>query len=275
MSIYKNDKLIYVAQCVDSLLKQTFKDFHVYVQYDGVVESGIEHFFMELNDSRFHVYGRDENYGLAYSLNELLTIVLSKGYDYVLRMDADDICLSNRFEKQIIYMNNHKNIDICGGHIEEMDENKKSIGVIRYPLSHDEMKCFFGKRNPLAHMSVIFRKSYFHKAGLYPVDTDKDEDTIFWLNGFLSGCKFANIDEVLVRVRVNKDFYLRRNGLSKSLSDLKNRCLVISKSYLVNVNYVKEFRYEKVVMDDGKEFKIGPRYKDKIRKSYIELMRIS
>ena len=140
MSIYKNDKLIYVAQCVDSLLKQTFKDFHVYVQYDGVVESGIEHFFMELNDSRFHVYGRDENYGLAYSLNELLTIVLSKGYDYVLRMDADDICLSNRFEKQIIYMNNHKNIDICGGHIEEMDENKKSIGVIRYPLSHDEMK---------------------------------------------------------------------------------------------------------------------------------------
>ena len=238
MSIYKNDKLIYVAQCVDSLLKQTFKDFHVYVQYDGVVESGIEHFFMELNDSRFHVYGRDENYGLAYSLNELLTIVLSKGYDYVLRMDADDICLSNRFEKQIIYMNNHKNIDICGGHIEEMDENKKSIGVIRYPLSHDEMKCFFGKRNPFAHMSVIFRKSYFHKAGLYPVDTDKDEDTIFWLNGFLSGCKFANIDEVLVRVRVNKDFYLRRNGLSKSLSDLKNRCLVIRKLNLSYVNYI-------------------------------------
>ena len=178
MSIYKNDKLIYVAQCVDSLLKQTFKDFHVYVQYDGVVESGIEHFFMELNDSRFHVYGRDENYGLAYSLNELLTIVLSKGYDYVLRMDADDICLSNRFEKQIIYMNNHKNIDICGGHIEEMDENKKSIGVIRYPLSHDEMKCFFGKRNPLAHMSVIFRKSYFHKAGLYPVEALKTMVTI-------------------------------------------------------------------------------------------------
>lgn len=79
MSIYKNDKLIYVAQCVDSLLKQTFKDFHVYVQYDGVVESGIEHFFMELNDSRFHVYGRDENYGLAYSLNELLTIYYLKG----------------------------------------------------------------------------------------------------------------------------------------------------------------------------------------------------
>lgn len=57
-------------------------------------------------------------------------------------------------------------------------------------------------------------------------------------NGFLSGCKFANIDEVLVRVRVNKDFYLRRNGLSKSLSDLKNRCLVIRKLNLSYVNYI-------------------------------------
>lgn len=78
MSIYKNDKLMYVAKCVDSLLKQTFEDFHVYIQYDGVVEDDIEHFFMELNDSRFHVYSRDENYGLAYSLNELLTIILTK-----------------------------------------------------------------------------------------------------------------------------------------------------------------------------------------------------
>ncbi|WP_349875700.1 glycosyltransferase, partial [Bacteroides cellulosilyticus] len=83
MSIYKNDKLMYVAKCVDSLLKQTFEDFHVYIQYDGVVEDDIEHFFMELNDSRFHVYSRDENYGLAYSLNELLTIILTKNYDYI------------------------------------------------------------------------------------------------------------------------------------------------------------------------------------------------
>lgn len=45
MSIYKNDKLMYVAKCVDSLLKQTFEDFHVYIQYDGVVEDDIEHFF--------------------------------------------------------------------------------------------------------------------------------------------------------------------------------------------------------------------------------------
>ena len=156
-------------------------------------------------------------------------------------MDADDICISDRFEKQIAYMKRCKNVDICGGYIEEMDENEKCIGIIKYPLTHEEMKLFFAKRNPLAHMSVVFRKSYFHKAGLYPIDTDKDEDTIFWLNGFLSGCKFANIDQVLVRVRVNSNFYLRRSGLSKSLSDLRNRCLVIKKLNLSYVNYIFVF----------------------------------
>lgn len=241
MSIYKNDKLMYVAKCVNSMLKQTFGDFHVYIQYDGVVEDDIKYFFMELNDTRFHVYSRNENYGLAYSLNELLKIILTKEYDYIIRMDADDICISNRFEKQIIFMEQHKNIDICGSYIEEMDENEKCIGLIKYPSIHDEMKTFFGKRNPLAHPSVIFRKSYFQKAGLYPVDTDKDEDTIFWLNGFLSGCQFANIEQVLVRMRVNSNFYSRRNGLSKSLSDLKNRCLVIRKLNLSSVNYIFAF----------------------------------
>lgn len=241
MSIYKNDKLMYVVKCVNSLLEQTFGDFDVYIQYDGVVEDDIKHFFMELNDTRFHVYSRNENYGLAYSLNELLKIILTKGYDYIIRMDADDICISDRFEKQIIFMEQHKNVDICGGYIEEMDENEKGIGVVKYPLTHNEMKSYFAKRNPLAHMSIIFRKSYFQKAGLYPVDTDKDEDTIFWLNGFLSGCQFANIEQVLVRVRVNRNFYSRRNGLSKSLSDLKNRCLVIKKLKLAYVNYIFAF----------------------------------
>lgn len=241
MSIYKNDKLIYVEKCVDSFIKQSFEDFHVYIQYDGVVENDIKYFFAGLNDTRFHILSRSENCGLAYSMNELLAIILTKEYDYIIRMDADDICIPDRFEKQITYMEQHKNIDICGGYIEEMNENEKGAGVIKYPLTHDKMKYSFAKRNPLAHVSVIFRKSYFLKAGLYPIDTNRDEDTMFWLNGFLSGCRFANIDQVVVRVRVNDDFYRRRNGLSKSLSDLKNRCLVIKKLNLSYVNYIFVF----------------------------------
>lgn len=70
-------------------------------------------------------------------------------------------------------------------------------------------------------------------------------------------------------------FYKKLDEVEAQLVQMNIKFLRISKSYLVNMNYVKEFRYEKVVMDDGKEFKIDPKYKDKIRKSYIELMRIS
>lgn len=70
-------------------------------------------------------------------------------------------------------------------------------------------------------------------------------------------------------------FYKKLDEVEAQLEQMNIKFLRISKSYLVNMNYVKEFRFEIVVMDDSKEFKIGPKYKDKVRKSYIELMRIS
>ena len=70
-------------------------------------------------------------------------------------------------------------------------------------------------------------------------------------------------------------FYKKLDEVEMQLEQMDVKFLRISKSYLVNMNYVKEFRYEKVVMDDGKELRIGPKYKDKIRKSYIEMMRKS
>lgn len=67
-------------------------------------------------------------------------------------------------------------------------------------------------------------------------------------------------------------FYKKLDEVEMQIEKMDVKFLRISKSYLVNMNYVKEFRYEKVVMDDGKELRIGPAYKDKIRKSYLEMM---
>lgn len=70
-------------------------------------------------------------------------------------------------------------------------------------------------------------------------------------------------------------FYKKLDEVEIQLEQMNIKFLRISKSYMVNMNYVKEFRYEKVVMDDGRELKIGPKYKDQIRKKYLELMRMS
>ena len=241
ISVYKNDKLSAFQSCIYSLLKQTYKDIDIWIQFDGVVNELIESFLAYLNDNRIYIKKREQNKGLACSLNELLQEILPKDYQYIARMDADDICFPDRFELQIKYMEEHPEVDISGGYIEEMDENEKAIGIVKYPLIHAEMKDFFGKRNPLAHMTVIFRKSYFDKAGLYPINTNKDEDTMFWLKGFSADCVFANIDKALVRVRVNNDFYQRRNGFQKSCSDFKNRCLIIKSLKLSYSNYFFAF----------------------------------
>lgn len=237
ISVYKNDQPSAFQSCMYSLLKQTYKDIDIWIQFDGIVNPQIESFLANLNDNRIYIRKRDQNKGLAFSLNELLQEILQKDYQYIARMDADDICFPDRFEQQITYMDEHQDIDISGGYIEEMDEKENSIGIVKYPLTHTEMKNFFGKRNPLAHVSAIFRKSYFDKAGLYPTDTDKDEDTMFWLKGFSTGCIFGNVDKILVRVRVSDNFYKRRNGFQKSLSDFKNRCMVIKSLKLRCSNY--------------------------------------
>ncbi len=238
VSLYKNDKFKYFKKSVDSILGQTYRNFDLFIQCDGMVEEDCRNYILSLEDKRIHFRERNENRGLARSLNELLTEeVLPQKYEYIARMDADDICVENRFEQQVLFLEENPMIDIMGGFIDEIDENDNFIQKVTYPTNHNDMKDFFGKRNPLAHMTVMFRKSYFEKAGIYPEDTNLDEDTMFWFKGFKNNCMFANIPEVMVRVRVNSDFYGRRNGFKKSYSDFKNRAKIIRGLNLSFVNY--------------------------------------
>lgn len=238
MSLYKNDKLVFLKQAIDSVLCQTFSDFDFFIQCDGIVANDCALYLDSLKDERIIIRKRAENKGLAFSLNEMLKMVRELGYEYIARMDADDICMKDRFSKQIEFMQRNKEIDIIGGAIEEINEQNEKIQFVDYPCIHEEMKQFFGMRNPLAHMTVMFRSSYFDKAGIYPENTRLDEDTMFWFRGFKSNCLFANVSDVMVRVRVNSDFYGRRNGFAKSYSDFLNRLHIIKCLELNKSNYI-------------------------------------
>jgi len=182
----------------------------------------------EYKDGKITYLGdRAENKGLAFSLNELLKVVLQKGYTYIARMDADDISKSNRFKLQSIYLDEHRDIDVVGGYIEEFSDEIDYDKIVRYPLNHAGMFDFFSKRVPLAHMTVMYRSTFFEKSGLYPTSSPTNEDTLMWMQGFKNGCKFANIPEILVEVRVNSSFFGRRGGVSKAWSDFRDRILVI------------------------------------------------
>ena len=81
----------YVKLSVESILNQTYKDMDFYIQYDGAIREDVDAYLSELKDDRIKIQRRAENKGLAQSLNDLLSIVVTQKYKYIARMDADDI----------------------------------------------------------------------------------------------------------------------------------------------------------------------------------------
>lgn len=229
MSLYKNDVMQYVRLAVESILGQSYKDFDFYIQYDGPIRPEVDEYLSGIADDRVKIQRRDENKGLAQSLNDLLSIVLPLGYEYIARMDADDISMPERFEKQLEFLNLHPKVDMVGGAINEIDENGENRGKItKYPCSPEACRAFFAKRNPVAHPTVMFRRSFFEKTGWkYPMDFVRNEDTRLWHEGYKHGCVIANLPDVLLHFRMTDAMFTqRRNGKAFAKSQLELRKII-------------------------------------------------
>lgn len=229
MSLYENDRLDYVKLAVESILGQTYTNFDFYIQFDGLICPKVDEYLSVLTDERVKIQRRAENKGLAQSLNDLLTIVMPQGYEYIARMDADDISHPERFEKQLEYFKAHPEVDMVGGAINEIDENGENSGkVTKYPCSPDDCRAFFAKRNPVAHPTVMFRRSFFEKTGwAYPIDYVRNEDTRLWHEGYKHGCVIANLPDVLLHFRMTDTMFTqRRNGKVFAKSQLELRKMI-------------------------------------------------
>lgn len=227
---YKNDKIPYVKLSIDSILNQSYKNFHLYVGVDGSIDVDLNETLKDYEKEEcISVIRFKENRGLAVVLNDLLNICFNEGYDYIARMDADDISMPNRLEKQLSYLINNKDVDVVGGAIEEIDENGNSRGkIIYYPESPKECYEFFARRNPHAHPAVMFRKSFFDKAGCkYRPEYRQNQDTMLWLDGMKKGTKHANIQDIVLKFRfTNSLFKNRRNGWNFAKKQLEDRIMI-------------------------------------------------
>ena len=226
LPVYKNDRPEYVKKSVDSILGQTVCDFHVFIGVDGPVGDELKSVLESLaTDERVELVEFETNRGLACVLNDLVALSKKGGYTYYARMDADDIALPDRFEKQVKYLEEHPEVDVVGGAIEEIDGNDALRGKhVDYPLTHEECRKFFRYRDPLAHPAVMFRVRYFEKvASGYRNEYRKNQDTMLWFDGFMNGCVFANLSDTVLHFRVNDDFYNRRNGWKRAKQMLRDR----------------------------------------------------
>lgn len=153
-------------------------------------------------------------------------------------MDADDLSLSCRFEKQLFAFVHEQNIDIIGAQISEfMDEPSNIIGQRVVPESDSEIKLYMKNHCPMNQVSVMFRKDFIEKIGGY-IDWYCEEDYYLWIRAALAGGIFMNLPEVLVNVRVGSAMSLRRGGWKYFLSEAKLQRYMLEKRIILVPRFI-------------------------------------
>jgi glycosyltransferase involved in cell wall biosynthesis len=213
MSIYKNDRLEFVRQSVQSILDQTFTDFHYYLIFDGPVAADVELYITSLTDERIRFFRLESNNGLAAALNFLLEIVMKNPeYKFIARMDADDISMPERFEKQRDCLIEKPEITVLGCWSEEIDEFGNHLAFLKLPADHKSLTRRYFTRSPFVHPSVMFNRKLVEIAGKYPTDTYLMEDNVLWGRALKAGLLFSNIQGCLLKYRLDKNFFNRKSG---------------------------------------------------------------
>lgn len=231
LPVYKKDKIDYLLKAVESIFMQTYGDIHVYIGVDGPVGDRIKNLLQSFdNHQKLSIVWFKENRGLACVLNDLLEMCFKDGVDYIARMDADDISLLDRIEKQVSFLDNHPDIDVVGGAIAEIDENGNSRNkIIIYPETSEDCRSFFSRRNPHAHPAVMFRKRFFDKLNgrKYRPEYRQNQDTMLWYDGMISGTRHANIPDVVLKFRMTDTmFKKRRNGWEFAKKQFQDRLMI-------------------------------------------------
>lgn len=232
LSVYVKEKPSFLKTALYSIFEgQTLKPNEIVLVQDGPLTSELEKVIYDYKNTHpdtLKLVVLENNKGLALALNSGLKECTN---ELIARMDTDDISTSDRFQKQVSFLNKNKEIDVVGTYISEINENDKIIKEqVKFPLTHKELVVFFKKRDPIAHPTSMFRKSFFEKAGNYKSDLHLAEDTLLWYHGFLNNCKFANIDYVGLKFRRTEDFYKRRADRKKTFQLFKFRVNVINRN---------------------------------------------
>jgi hypothetical protein len=127
-------------------------------------------------------------------------------------MDADDICLPNRAAIQVGFMEQHPEILVCGGSIQEFRNTPENKGLLRtYPADTPAMRSYIVKANPFAHSTVCFRRDFFDRVGKYNDQLPLRQDIELWFRAVEQNIPMTNLREPVLLFRVSDELVRRRN----------------------------------------------------------------
>ena len=237
MSLYVKEKPEYARACFDSLLAQTLPAAEWVVVEDGPLTPELYSLLDEYEHNNPGLIKRvplETNHGLGLALREGM---MHCTYEIIARMDTDDICRNDRFERQMEAFVNNPSLDICGSHIIEFEINiNEPVSKRCVPISDADIKEYQKRRDSFNHMTVMFKKSTVLAAGNYQ-SCLLMEDTLLWVNMFLNGANALNIDDYLVYARIGKDMFERRGGWAYFKKYKTGRRKIYETGYISFVDY--------------------------------------
>lgn len=239
MAVYREDRLKWVRQATRSILKQSYRSFVFVVVIDGEIPDDIASYLREQagDDPRMILMQSKHNVGLSQCMNYIIDWATPYAPDYFFRMDADDISLSQRLDKQIAFFRRHPEVDILGTALVEINEHGKRVGKRKLPLTHSEIVRFLPKRCSMNHPTVAMRFRVFETGHRYRASLRNTQDYFLWIELAGAGFIFTNLADKLLQFRRVNDFYKRR-GLSKSINEFKARLYAMRHLHKIRIGNI-------------------------------------
>ncbi len=222
MSVYNAEQ--YLAEAIDSVLIQTFKDFEFIIINDASTDKSLD-IINTYKDSRIKLINKEKNKGfIGFVENLNIGLDIARG-EYIARMDADDICDSKRFKTQIDYLDNNQNTFMVGSSINLINEEGLFIRKKNATQGFLKIVDKFNYTNPMYHPTLMFRRSSIRYRYVFLGCEDFD----FHLQHLLRGYKLENLDESLLSYRLLNDSISRSTDKLKVIISMEEARKVFNK----------------------------------------------
>lgn len=268
MPAYNAEK--YIADAIKSVLQQSYSDFRLLIVDDGSSDQ---------TQKIIHSFS-DKRIQLIYQSHQGIAVALNKGLAesdsmYIARFDADDICLPNRLERQVDFLDHQPDYVIVGSDAEYISENAEHLfNFYCTGYSNEEIREKIHQDCPFIHSAVMYRRDAVEKAGGYSVHAHNFEDYLLWMQLMKLG-KFHNLSQQLIKVRFNpssvtiderwrgRNFRkLKRRIIQKGSITEKEGSYLLARINSQNTDQIKEGAYHALC---GKKFLLDNQLPKKAR----------
>lgn len=226
MSVYNGE--VFLQQAIDSILNQTYKNLQ-FIIVDDCSNESTKKILLSIKDERVEILYNIVQLGLTKNLNSCLAYCKGK---YIARMDADDISLPYRIEKQVAFLEHYNHLAGTAGWIELIDEKGNIKGAWdddRQYNSEKELAAIMPKKNVIAHPTIMIRSNIL-KQYKYNESQKHSQDWDLWLRLFADGLMIKKVQEVLLQYRVH----------SSSVTSVQKKKSVYKKIDETYTNYLQQ-----------------------------------